>query len=343
MKKKFFNVFALIMVLVFTVVSCGEKKEEKKQDTQVKQEVKKEDGVIRVAAIKGPPAMGLVKLFADNEEGKTLNKYDTKIVNTPDEIAALVGKGEVDIASIPSNLASVLYNKTGGKIQTASIIAFGILYIVENGGETVKSVKDLKGKTIYLNSKGSTPEVVLNYVLKGNGLEPGKDVKLEFKSEAAEVVSAISNDPKGIALLPQPFVTVAQAKNPNLRVAFALADEWDKVPGTKKGSQVAGVIAFNKEFAEKNPEKVANFLKEYEQSVKYLNENVDEGAKLLGKYNIIPEPRAKKAIPATKVTFVAGEEMKEKISEYLRILHEGNPKIIGGKIPGDDFYYIQKK
>ena len=178
MKKKFFNVFALIMVLVFTVVSCGEKKEEKKQDTQVKQEVKKEDGVIRVAAIKGPPAMGLVKLFADNEEGKTLNKYDTKIVNTPDEIAALVGKGEVDIASIPSNLASVLYNKTGGKIQTASIIAFGILYIVENGGETVKSVKDLKGKTIYLNSKGSTPEVVLNYVLKGNGLEPGKDVKL---------------------------------------------------------------------------------------------------------------------------------------------------------------------
>ena len=115
MKKKFFNVFALIMVLVFTVVSCGEKKEEKKQDTQVKQEVKKEDGVIRVAAIKGPPAMGLVKLFADNEEGKTLNKYDTKIVNTPDEIAALVGKGEVDIASIPSNLASVLYNKTGGK------------------------------------------------------------------------------------------------------------------------------------------------------------------------------------------------------------------------------------
>ena len=225
----------------------------------------------------------------------------------------------------------------------ASIIAFGILYVVENGGETVKSVKDLKGKTLYLNGKGATPEIVLNYVLKGNGLEPGKDVKLEFKSEAAEVVSALANDPKGIALLNQPFVTVAQAKNPNLKVAFALADEWDKVPGTKKGSQVSGVIVFNKEFAEKNPEKVANFLKEYEQSVKYLNENVDEGAKLLGKYNIIPEPIAKKAIPKTNVTFVAGEEMKEKISEYLRILHEGNPKIIGGKVPGDDFYYIQKK
>ena len=343
MKKRFFNVFALIMVLIFTVISCGEKKEEKKQDTQVTQEVKKEDGVIRVAAIKGPPAMGFVKLFADNEEGKTLNKYDTKIVSTPDEMIAMIGKGEVDIASIPSNLASVLYNKTEGKIQVASIIAFGILYIVENGGETVKSVKDLKGKTLYLNGKGATPEIVLNYVLKGNGLEPGKDVKLEFKSEAAEVVSALANDPKGIALLNQPFVTVAQAKNPNLKVAFALADEWDKVPGTKKGSQVSGVIVFNKEFAEKNPEKVANFLKEYEQSVKYLNENIDEGAKLIGKYNIIPEPIAKKAIPKTNVTFVAGEEMKEKISEYLRILHEGNPKIIGGKVPGDDFYYIQKK
>ena len=186
MKKRFFNVFALIMVLVFTVISCGEKKEEKKQDTQVTQEAKKEDGVIRVAAIKGPPAMGFVKLFADNEEGKTLNKYDTKIVSTPDEMVAMIGKGEVDIASIPSNLASVLYNKTEGKIQVASIIAFGILYIVENGGETVKSVKDLKGKTLYLNGKGATPEIVLNYVLKGNGLEPGKDVKIAMDCAASE-------------------------------------------------------------------------------------------------------------------------------------------------------------
>ncbi len=343
MKKRILMLLAAVIIILSVVINCGEKKEEKKQNVQTEEKsTEKKEELIRIAAIKGPPAMGIVKLFSDSEEGKTLNRYNPQIVATSDEIVAMIGKGELDIASIPSNLASVLYNKTGGKIQVASIIAFGVLYVVENDGETVKTAKDLKGKTIYVNGKGATPEIVLNYILKGNGLEPGKDVKIEFKSEAPEVVSALSKAPKGIALLNQPFVTVAQSRNPKLRIAFPIADEWDKISGTVKGSQVSGVIIFNREFAEKNPEKVTNFLKEYEQSVKFVKENVDKGAELMAKYDIIPEPIAKKAIPVTDITYVAGEEMKEKISAYLKILFEGDPKVIGGKIPGEDFYYINK-
>ena len=325
MKKISLKLLFSFIIILITIISCGKKKEEK----------------IRIAAIKGPPAMGVVKLFSDNEEGKTLNKYDSKIVSTSDEIIALIGKGELDIATVPSNLASVLYNKTEGKIQVASIIAFGILYIVENEGNNLNTLKDLKGKTIYANGKGATPEIVLKYILKGNGLELGKDVKIEFKSEATEVINALSNDKKGVALLNQPFLTVAQSKNPKLRIAFSIEVEWDKIIKTNKGSQVSGVIIVNKNFAEKNPKKVENFLKEYEQSVKFIKENSDEGAKLISKYGIIPEPIAKKAILGTNITYVDGNEMKEKISEYLKILFEEDPKIIGGKIPKDDFYYIK--
>ena len=203
MKKRILAVLSALIIILVIITSCGEKKSENRENIQSGSE--REGEIVKIAAIKGPPAMGIVKLFSDNEEGKTLNKYNSKIVATPDEIVAMIGKGELDIASIPSNLASVLYNKTGGKVQVASIIAFGILYVVENNGETVKTVKDLKGKTIYANGKGATPEIVLNYILKENGLEPGKDVQIEFKSEASEVVSALSRDPKGIALLNQPF------------------------------------------------------------------------------------------------------------------------------------------
>lgn len=347
MKKKILLILS-IMVSLLLIVSCGNKnisKEENKskiENSEKKQNKEKNEEIIRVAAIKGPPAMGFVKLFSDSEAGKSLNKYENKIVATPDEIVALVSKGEVDIASIPSNLASVLYNKTNGKIQVASIMAFGILYVVEHNNENIKNIKDLKGKTIYANGKGATPEIVLNYILKGNGLEPGKDVKIEFKSEAVEVVNALVNDKNGVALLNQPFVTVAQSKNPNIKIAFSIEEEWDKVPNTKKGSQVSGVVIFNKEFAEKNPEKINKFLDEYEQSIKFLNENVEESAKLMEKYGLLPEKVALKAIPATKITFVEGNEMKEKISEYLKILHSAEPKIIGGKIPNDDFYYLKK-
>lgn len=342
MKRKFLLTLSLIVALFFVVISCGKKESTKENSPkEVEKVATATDTPIRVAAIKGPPAMGFVKLFADNENGQTTNKYTHQIVATPDEIVALVAKGEVDIASVPSNLASVLYNKTGGKIQVASLFAQGILYVVENG-ETVKSVADLKGKTIYANGKGATPEVVLNYILKGNGLDPEKDVTIEFKAEPTEVVAALASNPKGVALLNQPFVTVAQTKNPKLKIAFSIADEWDKVPNTKAGSQIAGVVIVNKEFAEKNGEKVSNFLKEYENSIKYLKENVDESAKLLAKYEILPEPVAKKAIPVTDIKFIAGNEMKEKVSEYLRILHSENPKIVGGKLPDDGFYYIGK-
>lgn len=330
------NKIIILIIIIGTlfITSCGKKQENLKEE--IKSEVP-----IKITTIKGPPSMGFVKLFLDSEEEKTVNKYSKKIVSTPDELVAEVIKGEVDIASIPSNLASVIYNKTGGKIQVASIIALGNLYVVENGNNNIKTIKDLKGKTIYINGKGATPEIVLNYILKGNDLDPNKDVKIEFKSEASEVVSALVSNKNGVALLNQPFATVAQVKNPNIKISFALSDEWDKLPNIKKGSQVSGVVVFNKEFVEKNPKKVEQFLIEYNKSVEFLNNNIPESAKLMEKYDILPEKIALKAIPSTKITNITGIEMKEKISEYLKILYLAEPKVIGGSLPKEDFYYIK--
>lgn len=343
MKKKIFMTL-LAVVGIFMTAACGMKENEKPESSkgEVKQEQKQDtvkDKTIKIAALKGPTAMGLVKIFSDNEAGKTLNKYETSIASTPNEIVAAIGKGEFDMAAIPANLASVIYNKTGGKIRVAAVNTLSVLYMVETG-DTVKTVKDLKGKTVYTTNKGATPEYVLNYVLKGNGLEPGKDVKIEFKSEAAEVAALLAKGKNVVAMLPEPFVTVAKTKNKNLKTAFYMGDEWDKVPGTKAGSQITGVLVVNKKFAEENPEAVKNFLKEYKESIDFLNSNVEEGSKLVAKYNIVPEPLAKLAIPKTRTAFIAGSEMKEKMEDYLKILFKESPESVGGKLPSEDFYLI---
>lgn len=296
---------------------------------------------VNVMALKGPTAMGMVKMMDDAEAGKLTNEnYNFSIAASVDEVTPKLVKGEADIAAVPANLASVLYNNTDGGVQVLAINTLGVLYIAENG-DTIQSVKDLEGKTIYASGKGATPEYALNYILSANGLDPQKDVTIEWKSEHSECVAAMAKDDTAIAMLPQPFLTTAQTKNENIRMALDLTEEWEKVQenADEKSALLTGVVVVRTDFAKENPEAVADFLDNYKASVDFVNSDADTGAALVGKYDIVPEAVAKKAIPKCNIVYIDGEDMKTQLSGYLNVLMEQNPKAVGGQLPGDDFYY----
>ena len=315
--------------------------EESSQAAGTSQEEAGAAGHANVAALKGPTAMGMVKMMSD-DAASDAPVYGFNIFASADEITPKLVQGELDLAAVPANLASVLYNNTEGQVQVLAINTLGVLYIVENG-DSIQSVADLKGKTIYASGKGSTPEYALRYLLSGNGIDPDADVTIQWKSEHSECVAALAADPAGIAMLPQPFVTTAQAQNENLRVALDITEEWDKL-AEENGSDAAlltGVVVARKEFVEQNPQLVGEFLSLYEKSVAFANEEVEETAKLIGEYDIVPEAVAAKALPECNITFIEGAEMKAKLSAYLQTLMDQNPKAIGGAMPGDDFYYAR--
>lgn len=290
---------------------------------------------VKVAALKGPTAMGMTKLMSDDEtEGYP---YEFTICASPDEISPMIAQGTVDIACVPANLGAVLYNKTEGQVETLAVNTLGVLYIVENG-DSVNSVADLKGKTIYSAGKGSSPEYVLNFVLSNSGLDPEKDVDIQWKSEHAECLSALLADENSVAMLPQPFVTTAMVKNEGIRVALDLNKEWDNLGVS--GSLVTGVVIARKEFADSNPDVVNEFLTRYGESVDYVNGNIDDAAALIEKYDIVPAAVAKKALPQCNIVCITGEEMKTKLSGYLQVLFDQLPQSVGGKMPADDFYYM---
>ena len=296
---------------------------------------------VRTTALQGPTAMGLVRFMSEVDAGNLAdNDYNFQIVASPDEVTPLIAKGEVDIAALPANLASVLYNKTKKGVRAIAINTLGVLYICELG-DTVQSVADLKGKTIYASGKGSTPEYGLQYVLEKNGLTVGEDVQIEWKSEHAECVQAIATaSGDAVAMLPQPFVTTAQAQNDKIRVALDLTEEWDAVQtGDEKSSMITGVAIVRSEFADENPAAVDAFLAHYVESVDFVNDNVDEAAELVGGYDIVPAAVAKKAIPECNIVCIQGAEMKEALSGYLAVLADQNAEAVGGSVPGDDFYY----
>ena len=292
---------------------------------------------IRLAALKGPTAMGLVKLMSDAESGdNTYGEYEFTLAASPDEVAPRLIQGELDIACIPANLAAVLYNRTGGEIVTLAVNTLGVLYIVEKGN-AVQSMEDLRGMTIAASGKGSTPEYALRYLLKQNGLEPDIDVMIDWKSEHSECVTALATGNATVALLPQPFVTVAQNNVEDLRVALDLTSEWDAL--LNGSSLITGVAAARKSFVDEHPAAVARFLNGYDASVQWVNANVPDAAALIGAADIVPAPVAEKALPYCNIVCVSGAELPGILPGYLAALYDAEPESVGGALPGNDFYY----
>ena len=291
-----------------------------------------------MTTLKGPTAMGLVKMMEENQEPDSTFSFE--IAPSADVVTPALAKGDVDIAAVPANLAAVLYQNTQGAVQVLAVNTLGVLYIVETG-EAVSSVEDLKGKTIYASGKGATPQYALDYILRGNGLDPETDVQIEWKSEHAECLAALLAEDEAIAMLPQPFVTTAQMKDDRIRTALDLNAEWDKLQAGEEepSGLITGVAVVRTQFAEEHPEEVEQFLEEYRASVDYVQSDVDGAAALIGQFDIVPEPVAKAALPFCNITLIEGNEMKEKLSGYLGVLCEQNPDAVGGALPEDDFYY----
>ena len=298
---------------------------------------------VKVGALKGATTLGLLPLEDKAANGEAGENYEFSMMTAADELLPMMIKGELDIALLPSNVASILYQKTNGGVTVIDINTLGVLYMV-SGDSSVTGVENLAGKTIYLTGKRTTPDYVLHYILSGNGMDADSDCTLEYKSEATEVAALLAENPDAIGLLPQPFVTAACAQNDALSVILDMNAEWEKLQGEDGSRLVTGVTVVRNEFLQEHENAVAAFMEEHQASAQSMNSDVENGAKLAAASGIIAkEPIALKAIPKCNITYIDGADMKQAMSGYLEVLYEQNPESIGGALPGDDFYYVPQK
>lgn len=310
------------MLLVGMTVSCGKGK----------------NGAIRVAALKGPTGIGMVRMMQQDAEREAPH-YAFTLSSAPEDVKAGLLSGEYDIASIPTNLAALLYSKAGAKISVLGINTLGVLYILENG-DTVHSAADLAGKTLYATGQGSTPEYILRYILEKNGIDPTEDIDIEYLTEHAELATRMSAGEIVLGMLPEPNVTSALlgAGDQPLRIALDLTAEWEKIAAGTTITQ--GCIVVRREFAEEHPEEVEAFIRDYEASAAFTASDPDPTAALCEEFGVIPKAAlAKKALPNCNVVFLTGAEMKTKLEAFLGVLFEADASSIGGKLPDDAFYY----
>lgn len=294
---------------------------------------------VRVGSLKGPTSMGLAELMDRAEKGETENDYTFTMAGKADELVGSVANGDLDIVLVPANVASILYTKTQGNVNVIDINTLGVLYVVASD-DSISSMEDLKGKTLYMTGKGTTPEYVMNYLLSENGLNDG-DVTLEFKSEAAEVASVLKEDSSAVGVLPQPFATAACIQNEALKPVLDLTEQWNLL-NKENGSQlVTGVTIVRSDFLKENEEAVKLFMEDHKASAAYTSEHLDEAAEMVAALGIVEKaPIAKKAMPACNIVCITGDEMKSALSGYLSVLEAADAKSVGGQLPADDFYYL---
>ena len=325
--KKLLALLMVSLMLMGVLAGCGEETSEEYQSVDIK-----------VTAIAGPTGVGLVDLMQKQADGKAANNYTFNVVSAPDQAVSAVVNGSADIAAVPTNLASTLYKKTEGKVQVLAVNTLGVLHILSNGVE-IASVADLKGQTIYTQGQGANPEYILKYVLEKNGLDPEKDVKIEFVADNDALAAAMLNGTAKVAMVPEPKASAVMMQNKEIQRVLNMTDEWNKVCDENTALLMGCVIA-RKDFVEKNPEAVKKFLEEYNASIQAVQGDVEKAATLCETYGIIPKAAlAKMAIPNCGLTYLDGAEMKTLLSGYLHVLFNYNPAAIGGQEPGADFYY----
>ncbi len=324
----------LALVLALSLAACGQKE----ADTTPADDTPAEKVTVRLGGLKGPTSMGMVKLLADAGNGDTANEYAFTMAASDNELTPQLVQGELDILAVPANVASILYNQTEGGVQLLAVGTLGVLYVVEKGGETVTDIASLNGKTIYATGKGATPEYALTYLLSQHGLTLGEDVQVEWKSEPTEIVALMAEQDDAVAMLPQPFVTVAQGQVEGLRVALDLTAEWDALDN---GSRlITSVLVARKAFADEHPEAVAAFLTEYAASTDFANTNPADAAALVEEYGIVKAAVAEKALPYCNLVCITGVDMKIAADGYLKTLYDLKPEAVGGAMPDDGFYWM---
>lgn len=340
--KKLITVILALMMILVSFAACANTQtpdeptspESVSDDVQSEPESETNAKVINVSFLKGPTGMGSAYMWTKSDRGETSNKYNITLDTDATTVGPKLMTGEYDIAAIPTNLAATLYQKSEGKVKVIAVNTLGVLYLVTKDN-AVSSLDDLQGKNILASGQGTIAEYALNYVLEENGYKIGNDVTVEFTTEHSESVAKALAGGYDVVLLPEPFVSQLIAKDASFSVGVNLTEEWEKVGGA---TLTMGCLAVNAAFYENNKQAVASFLKDYAESAKFVNENIDDAAALIEEHDIMAAAVAKLAIPNSNIVCYTGEEMKTALEGCYEVLFEQNPQIIGGSMPDDDFY-----
>jgi NitT/TauT family transport system substrate-binding protein len=279
--------------------------------------------------------MGMIKLI-DSLNHVEEPGMKVKIVNEPIQVRKMMIDGQADFAVLPTTMAAIIYNK-GLEYRLIAIPVWGTLFLFGKDS-TITRWEDLRHKKVHVMARGMTPDVLFQYLLKKNGIDPQKDITLDYSFPThIDLANAVAAGRAELGVISEPLVSLVIQKNKQVRAVFDLNKDWEKIQGSPIAQTALLVRA---DIIEKDPRLVEAVLDDYERSSRWVNQNPDSAAVLIARYGILPNAEvALQAIPGSGLHFVRAREIRSQITDYLKVFYNMNPQIIGEKIPDETFYY----
>ena len=320
-----FILIALFMVFIGNVTAEGTKEQTKKLD-------------ITVAVFKGPSGIAAAKLLGDNfQPGSNVNiKYLT--LSSPMEAVAKMTSAEVDAVFLPVNMAAKLYTK-GPRFKLAAVSGLGSLFMISTDN-SINNWIDLKGKTIYLTGKGATPDYLLRYLLLENGLDPEKDVILDFSAQAPQIAQLMIAGRVETAFIPQPFVLQIETQSEKAKTVLNPQEELFRIRGGEKAFPFTAFV-ISPELYENRPEAAAALMEALGQSINWTLKNPEAASVIIENFGIMSASIAEKAIPVSGIKYIPAMQAKESIEDFLSMMLELDPVSVGGNLPDEGFYFVK--
>ena len=292
---------------------------------------------VNVYVLTGPTGIGAADLWNRSDKGETSVKYNFTAASAPDEIVAKISNGEADIAAVATNLAAKLYKKSDKGIKILAVNTLGVLSVLDNSGAEITSLKDLTGRKIVTTGQGANPQYIIEYLLKENGIDPEKDVSIEYKAEGSELQTVWAADPAAVIIAPAPVSTAITMKYEGSGKVLDLTDEWNKCADGSK--LMMGCIIAREDFIKEHKDAADEFLSEYEKSINAVNGDPSAAGILCEQYGLAAKAAlAAKSVPDCHLCFITGDDMKSGLGGYLQILYDADPSSVG-EMPDDGFWY----
>ena len=293
------------------------------------------DNSVTLLTLKGPSAMGMIYLI--DSPGQVIpEQLNIEILDEPMLVRARILKDQPELAVLPLNMGAILYNK-GLPYEVIAIPVWGTLYLF-GSDSTVNSWQSLKNKRVYLMGKGTTPDILFRYLLNIHGLKADQDVILDYSFPThIDLANAVSAGQAHLAVISEPLVSLARARNPSILQVMDLNAEWAKVfPGNPEMPQTA--LMGRKDFIRDHPDWIRKICAAWSRSISQVNLHPKQAAERIVFHKILPDPAiAVQSIPGCNLKFRFASDVRPGIAQYLQVFFTFNPDAVGGKLPDEQF------
>lgn len=264
--KKFLQkiLFILLLIVSTTITGCGNNVSEENEI-----HIGYFNNITHAQALMLKAEGTLENCFGDNKTGKW-----TAFNAGPAEVEALFS-GDIDIGYIGPVPAISANVKSSGDVVIISSAAKGGAVLVKRKGSDIKTIADLDGKVIAIPQMGNTQHLSLLKLLDDNNLKPttnGGTVTISAVSNA-DVANTMKRGDIDAAYVPEPWGATLLEEDAELML------DYNEI--YYNGEYDVALVVARKEFIEKKPEIIEEFLKQHKEATEKINNDRDNSLKII--------------------------------------------------------------